>query len=109
MTSMRDQLTSSPNAERPPYVAALCVTLGALLLYLATLAPTTQFWDASEYSTAVHALGIPHPPGNPLFILLPHPWGLLPLAAAYARRTNLLAPVTRAPAAGLGFRIGERG
>ena len=108
MTSMRDQLTSSPNAERPPYVAALCVTLGALLLYLATLAPTTQFWDASEYSTAVHALGIPHPPGNPLFILLAHAWGLLPLGADYARRINLLATVTSAAAAGLWFLIGER-
>ena len=108
MTSMRDQLTSSPNAERPPYVAALCVTLGALLLYLATLAPTTQFWDTSEYSTAVHALGIPHPPGNPLFILLAHAWGLLPLGADYARRINLLATVTSAAAAGLWFLIGER-
>ena len=105
---MRDQLTPSPNAERPPYVTALCVTLGALLLYLATLAPTTQFWDASEYSTAVHALGIPHPPGNPLFILLAHAWGLLPLGADYARRINLLATVTSAAAAGLWFLIGER-
>src|SRR5207244_2429126 len=74
----------------------------------ATLAPTTQFWDASEYSTAVHALGIPHPPGNPLFILLAHAWGLLPLGADYARRINLLAAVTSAAAAGFWFLIGER-
>ncbi len=107
-TSLRDQLTPYPDVERPPYVTALCVALGALLLYLATLAPTTQFWDASEYSTAVHALGIPHPPGNPLFILLAHAWGLLPLGADYARRINLLAAVTSAAAAGFWFLIGER-
>jgi len=105
---MRDQLTPYPDVERPPFMTALCVSLGALLLYLGTLAPTTQFWDASEYSTAAHALGIPHPPGNPLFILLAHAWGLLPLGADYARRINLLAAVTSAAAAGFWFLIGER-
>src|SRR5213596_4035425 len=108
MTSMRDQLTPYTDAGRPPYVAALVVALGALILYIVTLAPTTQFWDASEYITAVHAFGIPHPPGNPLFILLAHAWGQLPLGADYARRINLLATVTSAAAAGLWFLIGER-
>jgi len=84
------------------------VALGALLLYVATLAPTTQFWDASEYITAAHALGIPHPPGNPLFTIVAHAWGLLPLGAAYAARINLFAAVTSAAAAGFWFLIGER-
>jgi len=108
MTSMRDQLTPYCDAERPPYVPALVVALGALILYVVTLAPTTQFWDASEYITAVHALGIPHPPGNPLFILLAHAWGLLPLGADYAQRINLLAAATSAAAAGFWFLIAER-
>src|SRR6266516_3922821 len=108
MTSMRDQLTPYCDAERPPYVPALVVACGALILYVVTLAPTTQFWDASEYITAVHALGIPHPPGNPLFILLAHAWGLLPLSADYAQRINLLAAATSAAAAGLWFLIAER-
>ena len=94
--------------ERPPYLMAACVSLGALLLYVATLAPTTQFWDASEYMTAAHALGIPHPPGNPLFVIVAHAWGLLPLGADYARRINLFAAVTSAAAAGLWFLLGER-
>jgi hypothetical protein len=66
-------------AERPPYLLAGLVALGVLVLYVLTLAPTTQFWDASEYITAAHALGIPHPPGSPLFVILAHAWGLLPL------------------------------
>src|SRR2546422_6254316 len=89
--------------ERPPYFIAGLVALGALLLYVATLAPTTQFWDSSEYMAAAHALGIPHPPGNPLFIILGHAWGLLPLGPDYARRINLFAAVTSAAAAGLWF------
>src|SRR2546425_3733491 len=106
--SMRDQLTPYADAERPPYLIALIVSLGALGLYALTLAPTTQFWDASEYITTAHALGIPHPPGNPVFVLLAHAWGLLPLGADYARRINLLAAVSSAAAAGFWFLIGER-
>ena len=94
--------------ERPPYLVAALVALGVLLLYVATLAPTTQFWDASEYITAAHALGIPHPPGSPLFVILGHAWGLLPLGADYAQRLNLFAAVTSAAAAGLWFLIAER-
>src|SRR5207248_4570329 len=44
----------------------------------------------------------------PLFILLAHAWGLLPLGADYARRINLLATVTGAAAAGLWLLVGER-
>src|SRR6267143_1993960 len=92
----------------PPYREAGGVALAALVLYVLTLAPTTQFWDASEYITAAHALGIPHPPGNPFFVLVAHVWGLLPLGADYARRINLFAAATGAAAAGFWFLIGER-
>jgi Protein of unknown function (DUF2723) len=95
-------------AERPPYLWACLVAVGACALYVLTLAPTTQYWDASEYIAAAHALGIPHPPGNPFFILLAHVWGLLPLAADYARRINLLAATTSGLTAGIWFLIGER-
>ncbi|HEV2671168.1 MAG TPA: DUF2723 domain-containing protein [Gemmatimonadales bacterium] len=93
---------------QPPYVMAAGISLGALILYVLTLAPTTQFWDASEYIAAAHSLGIPHPPGNPFFVIVAHVWGLLPLGADYARRINLLAAVTSALSAGLWFLIAER-
>src|SRR3989441_5649470 len=92
----------------PPYLRAALVSLGALILYVVTLAPTTQFWDTSEYIAAAYVLGIPHPPGNPLFTILAHVWGLLPLAAGYAMRINLLAAVTSAVAAGGWVLVGER-
>ena len=105
---MTDPQTPYVAAERPPYLLAGLVTLGALVLYVATLAPTTQFWDTSEYISAAYVLGIPHPPGNPLFTLIAHTWGLLPLASAYAMRINLLAAVTSAIAAGCWFLVSER-
>src|SRR5256885_12103588 len=94
--------------QKPPYLIAAALSCGAFVLYALTLAPTTQFWDASEYITAAHSLGIPHPPGNPFFVIVAHVWGLLPLAADYARRINLLAAVTSAVSTGLWFLIGER-
>lgn len=93
---------------RPPYRVAAIVSLAVLFLYVLTLAPTTQFWDASEYITAAHALGIPHPPANPFFVVVAHVWGLLPLAADYGQRINLLSAVASAVSAGLWFLIGER-
>ncbi len=80
--------------ERPPYGFAALVFLAILGLYLITIAPTTQFWDTSEYIAAAKVLGIPHPPGNPLFVLIAHVWGMIPLVGHYALRINLLAAVT---------------
>src|SRR5881296_2231419 len=94
--------------DRPPYLMAACVSLGALILYILTLAPTTQFWDTSEYIAAAYTLGIPHPPGNPLFTLIAHAWGLIPWAAGYAERINLFAAATSAVSAGCWFLVGER-
>ncbi len=111
-TSTTERPTSAtyaaPAVERPPYLIAGLVALGALILYVATLAPTTQFWDTSEYIAAAYVLGIPHPPGNPLFVIIAHTWGLVPWVQGYAERINLLAATTSAIAAGCWFLIGER-
>src|SRR6266513_4421179 len=96
------------HAVKPPYLMAAFVSLGALILYILTLAPTTQFWDTSEYIAAANTLGVPHPPGNPLFVLMAHVWGLLPLAKAYAERINLFAAATSAVSAGCWFLVAER-
>ncbi|NOT08830.1 MAG: DUF2723 domain-containing protein [Gemmatimonadales bacterium] len=96
------------NRTSTPYGWAGAVSLTVLVVYLATLAPTTAFWDTSEYIAAAKTLGIPHPPGNPLFVLMAHAFGLLPLAASYAERINLFAAVTSALSAGLWFLVAER-
>jgi hypothetical protein len=98
----------SSDSNNPPYLWAAATAVLVFAIYLATLAPTTAFWDTSEYIAAAKVLGIPHPPGNPLFIILAHTFGLLPLAASYAERINLFAAVTSAASAGLWFLVAER-
>ena len=56
--------------ERPPYRWAVATFAVVMVIYGLTLSPTTAFWDTSEYIAAAKVLGIPHPPGNPLFVLL---------------------------------------
>ncbi len=106
---MRHQETvPHEEAERPPYAIAAAAAIATLVLYIATLAPTAQFWDTPEYIAAAYTLDIPHPPGNPLFVILAHTWGLIPWMSGYAARINLFAAVTSALSAGFWFLIGER-
>ncbi len=94
--------------ERPPYAIAAAVGAAVLALYVATLAPSTAMWDTSEYIAVAKILGLPHPPGNPLFVLLAHVAGLLPLPVSYAVRINLLAALASACSAALWFLCAER-
>jgi hypothetical protein len=105
---VRSEQVHPTYSEKPPYVWAALTAAIVFAIYLATLAPTTAFWDTSEYIAAAKVLGIPHPPGNPLFVILAHVFGLIPLAASYAVRINLFAAVTSAASAGLWFLVAER-
>lgn len=90
---------------RPPYLAALVVAVVVLVGYVVTLAPSVTFWDAGEFIAASKILGIPHPPGTPLFVMLAHVWATVVPIGEWAFRTNLLSAVCGAAGAGLWFLI----
>ncbi len=95
--------------NNPPYRWALGTFAIIFAIYFVTLAPTTAFWDTSEYIAAAKVLGIPHPPGNPLFTLMAHVWGMLPfIGMNFAKRINLFAAFTSAAGASLWFLVAER-
>jgi hypothetical protein len=94
--------------DAPPYRVAAALFTAVLALYVATLAPSTAMWDTSEYIAAAKILGVPHPPGNPGFVLLAHSFALLPIPVSYAERVNLLAATTSAASAALWFLVGWR-
>jgi hypothetical protein len=95
---------------RPAYAHAAGAALAALALYVLTLAPTTWFWDTSEYIATAHILGIPHPPGNPLFVVVGKVWTLLlgVTGLPIAVRMNLFAAATSAAATGFLFLVSHR-
>ena len=94
--------------NQPSYRAAAVAAALVFILYVITLAPSTAMWDTSEYISAAYVLGIPHPPGNPLFVLLGHVVSLLPIAPSVAQRINLMAAFCSAVSAGMWFLITER-
>ena len=104
--------SSVPTAEqldhRPSYLAAAAAGAVVFLLYLLTLGPSTAMWDTSEYIAAAYTLGIPHPPGNPFFVLVGRVFSILPIAPNVAMRINILAAVSSAVSAGMWFLITER-
>lgn len=97
-------------SPEPPYAAAALAGCVVWLLYAITLAPTTAFWDAGEYITVAHVLGIPHPPGNPLFVVLARTWELLlaPLDLPVAVRINFFSATLSAAAHALWFLVADR-
>jgi len=103
-----DTLEREHEEYRPSYRAAGGVTAFIFLIYLLTLAPSTAMWDTSEYIAAAYTFGLPHPPGNPFFVLLGRFFAILPIAPNVAMRINILAALCSAAAAGFWFLITER-
>ena len=106
---MRRQGTDSQTTPEtsPPYAWAGATAAVVGLLYAVTLAPTTAFWDTSEYIATAHIMGIPHPPGNPLFVVLARTWdialGVFGLSTAV--RINLFSAFMGALSHGLWFLV----
>ena len=89
----------------PVWAWAVLSSVAVWLLYALTLGPTTAFWDTSEYITTAYIVGLPHPPNNPLFVLVGRTWLVLTswTGLEVATRINLLSATVSAAAAGFWF------
>jgi hypothetical protein len=94
--------------DTPPYREAIVASAAVMGLYVLTLSPTTAMWDASEYIAAAYTFGIPHPPGNPLFVIVGRVFSVLPIAPNVAMRINVLAAISSAIAAGVWYLVARR-
>lgn len=68
-------------------LTAAVVFLFTLAVYTITMTPTVPFWDSGEYIATSYILGIPHPPGTPLFVLVGRMFTLIPIGNI-AERVN---------------------
>jgi len=77
-------------------IIAAFILLFSFLLYLDTMAPTTSFWDCGEFIATAYIMGVPHPPGSPLFLLVGRLFSILPLFGDIGARVNIISPITSA-------------
>src|SRR5881394_4286034 len=66
-------------------LCAGAVFLVALVVYSWTLAPAVTLTDSGELIVAAYGLGVAHPPGTPLWVMLAHLASLLPVGSVAVR------------------------
>jgi hypothetical protein len=93
---VRATLTSS----RARLLCAAGVLVVSLFVYVWTLAPTVTLVDSGELIIAARVLGVAHPPGFPLYVLLAHLATLVPIGNI-AERVNFASALFAAASAGM--------
>ncbi len=101
-------LNSKKQFDNVNALVALGVWLVTLIVYWLTVAPTLSFWDCGEFIAASYILGVPHPPGTPLYVLIGRLFSMLPLASDVALRINLLSVISSSFTALFGYLIAVR-
>ncbi len=87
-------------SSEPELLCAGLVFLAALFLYAWTLAPTVTLVDSGELIVVAHSLGVAHPPGFPLWVMLAHLASLVPFGSV-ALRINFSSALFGALASGV--------
>ena len=77
-------------------IVASIAFLLSLVVYIMTMAPTTSFWDCGEFIATAHTLGVPHPPGSPLFLIIGRIFSMIPFNQDIAFRVNLISVLVSA-------------
>lgn len=91
---------------KPDLRWALLVVASLAALYGATLCPTVYWYDSAELAACARSLGVPHPPGYPLYTLIAHAFTYLPGEPALG--VNLMSLVFGLASALLGFVLGRQ-
>jgi len=91
--------------QRDPWnlILGIFVFLVSLIVYTLTVQRTLSFWDCGEFITCAYILGIPHPPGTPLFILIGRIFSFIPIGDDPSFRINMISSLASAGAAMFGY------
>jgi len=75
----QDEEPESEAIDIAPYLYPLASFLLPFVVYWRTMCPALYIGDAGDFITASYTLGVPHPPGYPLYTLLGKLFLLLPI------------------------------
>ena len=79
---MESQLSKPRVSDWTNVIVAAAVVLIVVIVYGVTISPTVSFWDSGEFIATAYIMGIPHPPGTPLYVLVGRLFSLLPFSEA---------------------------
>src|SRR5262245_32106797 len=83
--SARETSATTTSWSQTELLCASAVFVVALAVYSWTLAPTVTPTDSGELILAAYGLGVAHPPGVPLWIMLTHIASLVPVGNVAVR------------------------
>ncbi|MCU0285995.1 MAG: DUF2723 domain-containing protein [Acidobacteria bacterium] len=86
-----NKLESAPLLIKKDAIICAGIFFISILVYILTLAPAISFGDSGELTAAAYNLGIAHPPGYPLYLMLGKLFMLLIPFGDMAVRMNLLS------------------
>ncbi|MBC8525672.1 MAG: DUF2723 domain-containing protein [Candidatus Cloacimonetes bacterium] len=77
--------------KRTNAIIAFLIFIVVFLIYFITKPASLSFWDCGEYVACSSILGVPHPPGNPFYIILGKFITMLPIGLSDAQAVSLLS------------------
>jgi hypothetical protein len=86
-------------------IMAGLVFLGSFIVYAFTVQRSIPFWDCGEHLACSAILGVPHPPGFALMVLIGRLCSLLPLGADIGHRVNYFSVFTSAGTAFIAYML----
>ncbi len=98
-------LSGPPGSQRSDRRLALALFAVTAAIYGLGACPTIYVGDSGELVAAAYTLGVPHPSGYPLYVLLGKLWTLIVPLGSIAFRMSLFSVFTGAAAVAVLFRL----
>jgi len=98
--------SSAHEIKRIDLIIALFCFVAGLAFYISTLAPGLLYGDSAEFQTLAYTLGMTHPTGYPIYLLVAKAFVSLVPVGEIAYRVNLLSAVCAALTLALTYLVG---